>query len=231
MFLSICSDWLGLQPHLDTEAADVVHEAAKRGIRVVLGDRDIWTTILHGFVLLSYWERIEVSFGLLVGRFGAVKLVPPSLSELEKKNSDMTNELLRQMSARYKSLGSLPVDQGRYIASSLRRLDQPLVKLAPSSSSAGTRARGRVLAVVGAGYSSQVLSLLEQKESVDRKALASAPPNLPSGPIFHVAVAFILLFVLCVAVIWTTSDFLHTTSWEVTHEPLVIEQHFHHPPK
>jgi pheromone shutdown protein TraB len=224
IFLSLASDWLGLEPHLGAEAAAVVHEAAKRGIRVVFGDRDIWITILHGWNYLSWWERVEISFGMLFGRFGRVKLSPPSVSELEKKNSDMTNEIIRQMANGYKSLRPLPKDQGRYIASSLRRLDRPLRQLTPSSSE--VRNRGRVLTVLGAGYSSQVLSLLDQKENVDRKALSSAPP-LYCGPIFYVSAAFVLLFVLCTAVIWAASArYLQPTGWAMTRQPLVIEKHF-----
>ncbi|GAB5037008.1 Hypothetical protein NocV09_05700070 [Nannochloropsis oceanica] len=143
--------------------------------RVVLGGRDLNTTLSRACHLLTFRERLALLAEL------ALLSLPPFLPAQTAcrllglsppflpipRGSDAVAEVLHFFSQRHPSLAPLEKEEGLYVLSSLQKLDQPRF----GREDRGLRGRAVVLAVVGAS----LLPYLQAHwgEVVDRRQLMS----------------------------------------------------------
>jgi pheromone shutdown protein TraB len=208
--LQCISVFMGLQldevQDFGAEQRAAVMLAAERNIRVVLGDREIWCTLLHCWCSLSWQQRIALTVSSMTQR----QVLHAQDQRTVATSSDVLTEVLRRLSKSYPPFLGLLREQERYLASSLYRLDLPLGRLISGPSSAGAEnMRGTVLVVLGRGRQTGVLASwgeLQSGSQFDRATVAKAPTAgyRGCGPLCFVISVGIAIFALAFVLVFLT---------------------------
>jgi len=150
---------LGVTPGSELLAA--AQTASELGIRVVLVDRDVRTTLRRAWAALSMWRKSE----LIAAVLGSM-LEAPELSEEDLRNlrqQDVLSRLMAELGEAFPALKTVLIDErDAYLAERLRRAPGP-----------------RIVAVVGAGHVAGMRHALEQQRTADLDALDTIPEPSP----------------------------------------------------
>lgn len=145
---------LGVKPGAELLAA--VRAAEAVGARVVLADRDIQATLKRTWRSLSFWNKLQLSSGLVAAPFEMDELTEEKVEEL--KDRDTISEVLHELARLMPDIKRPLIDErDLYLMS--------IVREAPGE---------RIVAVVGAGHVEGMLAHLH--EPVDREKLCEIPP-------------------------------------------------------
>lgn len=145
---------LGVRP--GAELLEAVRAAEEVGARVVLADRDVQATLKRTWRNLSFWEKSQVTSGLMVAPFAVDDIDEAKIESLKDRDSigEMMNEVAREF-PRVKV--PLIDERDAYLMSSI------------------AEAEGRtIVGVVGAAHVAGMVKRLGEK--VDREALTRIPP-------------------------------------------------------
>ncbi|MGH7789367.1 MAG: TraB/GumN family protein [Candidatus Binatia bacterium] len=150
---------LGVTPGSELLAA--AQTASELGIRVVLVDRDVRTTLRRAWAALSLWRKSEL-IAVVLGSM----LEAPELSEEDLRNlrqQDVLSRLMGELGTAFPALKTVLIDErDAYLAERLRNAPGP-----------------RIVAVVGAGHVAGMRQALEQHRSADLAALDTVPEPSP----------------------------------------------------
>lgn len=150
-------DKLGVRPGAELLAAVKAAEAV--GAHVVLADRDIQATLKRTWSNLGFWDRMNITGGLLAAPFENEEIDAQKIESL--KDKDTIGEMLKQVAAELPKIkGPLIDERDAYLISSIRE--------APGK---------RIVGVVGAAHVEGMVRLLD--EPVDRARLMTIPPPSP----------------------------------------------------
>ena len=150
---------LGVKP--GAELLEAGRAAEGLGIPVSLCDRDVRVTLRRAWTSLSLWKK-----SLLLSTFLASVFEQPQLSEddlRELRQQDVLSRMMAELAEYLPALKRVLIDErDAYLAQRLRE--------APGR---------RVVAVVGAGHVSGVLTALRERSHVDLAELDRIPPVSP----------------------------------------------------
>lgn len=148
---------LGVRPGAELLAA--VKSAESVGAHVVLADRDIQATLKRTWANLGFWDRVNITGGLLAAPFETEEIDAEKIESL--KDKDTIGEMLKQVATELPKIKVPLIDErDAYLISSIRE--------APGK---------KIVGVVGAAHVEGMVRLLE--EPVDRAKLAVIPPPSP----------------------------------------------------
>lgn len=143
--LAVAAKELGVPPGAEFAAAAAAASEVG-GCEVVLGDRDVGTTLRRTWHALSAWERVRFAWAMLVGGFNV-----PNGDELrrmieELKDADALTEAFKQLGEDFPSLlAPLIHERDAYMVAGLRTI-------AHRDPIGGNRPCRKIVAVVGAGH-------------------------------------------------------------------------------
>lgn len=145
---------LGVKPGAELLAG--VEAAHEVGAEVVLADRDVQATLKRTWANLSFWDKIQVSSGLIVAPFAVEEIDESRIEQLKDKDTigEMMHEVAEQM-PRVKV--PLIDERDQYLMS--------MIQDAPGK---------KIVGVVGAAHVAGMVERLGQK--VDREKLCEIPP-------------------------------------------------------
>lgn len=148
---------LGVRPGAELLAA--VKSAEAVGAHVVLADRDIQATLKRTWANLGFWDRMNITGGLVAAPFETEDIDAQKIEAL--KDQDTIGEMLKQVAAELPKIKTPLIDErDAYLISSIRE--------APGK---------KIVGVVGAAHVEGMVRLLEAP--VDRSELAAIPPPSP----------------------------------------------------
>lgn len=180
--------------------------------RVVLGGRDLPTTLARAWLSLSAWDRLGVvkdvallSLPCLSGRTAcqALGLSPPFLPI--PRGSDAMSQVLRFFAHRHPSLAPLEKEGGDYFLSSMQKLDRPVCSREGGREGTGEE-RMVVLAVVGASLIPHI-----QRNwgiPVDRRRLISCRGPRGGGwawPCVGMVILVLISYMLCQSILFLSA--------------------------
>ena len=145
---------IGVKP--GAEMLEAVKAAEKGGIKVVLADRDIQTTLKRAFALMSLREKFKIAVALISDTFAAD--IDEEVVE-QLKDKDILTEVIEGLAKEAPGVKRVLIDErDSYIAQKIL----------------GTGGK-KVVAVVGAGHVEGIAKRLGQKRGDTLKALESVP--------------------------------------------------------
>lgn len=148
---------LGVRPGAELLAA--VKSAEAVGAHVVLADRDIQATLKRTWANLGFWDRVNITGGLVAAPFETEEIDAEKIEAL--KDQDTIGEMLKQVAAELPKIKTPLIDErDAYLISSIRE--------APGK---------KIVGVVGAAHVEGMVRALEKP--VDRAELATIPPPSP----------------------------------------------------
>ncbi len=167
---------MGVTPGAELLAG--VEKAREVGAELVLADRDVQATLKRTWANLSFWNKAQLTGGLLAVPFSVNEFEEAQIEEL--KDKDTISDMLKQLAEELPGLkGPLIDERDRFLMSKIQE--------APGQ---------RIVAVVGAGHVEGMLTHLG--EQVDREALSQLPP--PSK--VTRALSWLIPIVILAAFVW-----------------------------
>lgn len=148
---------LGVRPGAELLAA--VKAAESVGAHVVLADRDIQATLKRTWSNLGFWDRMNITGGLLAAPFETEEIDAEKIEAL--KDQDTIGEMLKQVATELPRIKTPLIDErDAYLISSIREASGK-----------------KIVGVVGAAHVEGMVRLLDQP--VDRASLSLIPPPSP----------------------------------------------------
>lgn len=170
---------LGIEPGAELKAAST--EAATRGLRLELIDRDAGVTLKRAWSSLGFFKRAQLAAELGVGLLSSEDVGEAEIEQL--KQGDLLESSFGEFAKQTPELfESIIAERDRYMAAKLQALQ-------------GQAGVSRVLAVVGAGHLAGLAKALEQGSANPQALIAEldAAPKKSELPWFTLALAAFLI--------------------------------------
>ncbi|MBU7043972.1 MAG: TraB/GumN family protein [Theionarchaea archaeon] len=179
---------LGSEP--GAEMIEAIKIAEEHGIPVTLLDREISTTLRRAWHAMGIGEKLKLIYALLGGLFVDTEEVVEEL-----KDHDVITELMEELAEQAPGAKKALIDErDQYIASKIRE------------------AEGSMVAVVGAGHLSGIVSLL-QKDKISREGLDDLPQGRSWFKIIGYAVPVIFVSLVLYAFVSVGLDMTLHLLW------------------
>ncbi|HSC88288.1 MAG TPA: TraB/GumN family protein [Polyangiaceae bacterium] len=147
-------DKLGVRPGAELLAG--VHAARAVGAELVLADRDVQATLKRTWANLSFWDKAQISSGLMAVPFSMDEIDEERIEEL--KDQDTIGEMMHEVAKQFPRVKEPLIDErDAYLMSSIQE--------APGR---------RIVGVVGAAHVAGMVARLGQP--ADRLELSKLPP-------------------------------------------------------
>ncbi len=173
--------------------------AEKNGVRLVLADREIRTTLRRAWHQVGFFSKLW-----LVSYLFASLLVREEIEaeEIERlKNEDALSDLFSQLPPRYDAVKRVIIDErDQFLAENIRRTVDDFHANVPG------RKKSRVLAVVGAGHMPGIARILERDEPVRLEEINAAPALSRWKAVLSFAGAAVMLGIASIAIYWYDRD-------------------------
>lgn len=145
---------LGVRPGAELLAG--VKTAEEVGARVVLADRDVQATLKRTWANLSFWDKAQVTSGLLAAPFSVEEIDESKIEDL--KDQDTIGEMMHEVAAQFPRVKVPLIDErDAFLMSMIQEAPGP-----------------RIVGVVGAAHVAGMVARLGQP--ADREALSRIPP-------------------------------------------------------
>ena len=161
----------GVKP--GSEMIEAIKLAKQNGIELVLGDRNIQTTLKRTWAGFSFWQKLQISSSMLSSAFIGVDIKEDELENLKQK--DVLTDVLNDLGKSY------PVIRERLIH------ERDLFLMNSIAHCEGQK----IVAVVGAGH---VPGIKEHwKEEVDIEEISKIPPPSQTGKIIKWSIPALII--------------------------------------